>query len=283
MGHIREEILERLVLEPSRIDPESSETIRGHLQECQACQAVVDYLRDFYDRFNALGSRLSPGVEQFADSVAPTASVIPLRSFTYKPTISPSEAEYTAVLAAGTDPTASGRYRNLATLAADDQDTIVRIVLDRKSDRVAFYVHASDSRRKEFSVISFPEIGLDFVCNQHGEIEAGPLPVLLSADFGATPTVLRTCVKQLDLGTADFTPHPVLGMFCERQIGSDVLRLGFKDSALSIESTGRAEEPFRYALVQPEGSSPVLVPLPNGSGRCSLTILPARLTVRFYQ
>jgi hypothetical protein len=283
MGHTREEDLEKFLLDPSGMTPQNTEIIKAHLAECPTCRTVLEFLRDFHARFESTGKSLPARVAAFVDSIAPPANLILLRPFGYKPQPLTGDARYTTVLAAVTDSTLSQRYRVLATFAAEEQATIVRIVLDQTVRTITTYVQTGVLEKRAFAIVSLPDLALDFVCDKNGEVETVPPPSMLSADLGSTAAVLRTWVHCLDFLADEFVTEPGPGRSCERHVGEEVFRLAWDNSELSIEPRGPVSRPYMFALVQPDDAAHIFIRLTGGGGRSSLQSLPARLTVRLYQ
>jgi len=110
----------------------------------------------------------APQVEDFVDdlfaddAVPATVQVRPFRR---------DQSSPSTVLTAAT-PTASPsrRFSVLATLAAGEEDVLVRVIGDAKSDQGRVYVLADREEQRAHAVVSFPDFGLNLVTDENGRL-----------------------------------------------------------------------------------------------------------------
>jgi hypothetical protein len=128
--------------------------------------AYAEFLRGFYDRLDEEEEReIDSRVEAFVDDLFESAAETVISVQPFQP---PREARPTVLAAETTASRDERRYSVLATLAAEAQQMLVRIVKDRDTGRGRLYVLADPPSQRAHVVVSFPDFGLDLVVDDEG-------------------------------------------------------------------------------------------------------------------
>ncbi len=164
--------IERFVQDPDRLSNDQRRAVERLIEEDPGARIYAEFLEDFYGRLD--DEPLSPPRNHVDKFVArlfqreEEASVVPLRPFR------PPRNTRPTVLAADTDstpadaPTDKGRFIVLTTLAAENENLLVRIVKDRDTGQGRLYVLADPPEQRAHVVVSVPDFGLDLVADEEG-------------------------------------------------------------------------------------------------------------------
>ncbi len=63
---------------------------------------------------------------------------------------------------------ASGSFQTFSTLATEGGNVLIRVIGNRETGRGRVYILSDDPERTAWAVVSFPELGLDLVTDEHG-------------------------------------------------------------------------------------------------------------------
>jgi len=161
-----ERLIERHLRRPEALAEEERQRVEQLLATDAAAEAYADFLRAFYQRLGEEEGRgKSDRVEAFVDALFEddTDSVVEVRPFR------PRSGSQSTVLAAATQ-TASDerRFSVLTTLAAEQQEVLVRVIGDHDTGRGRVYVLTDPPIRQAHVIVSFPDLGLDLVTDADG-------------------------------------------------------------------------------------------------------------------
>lgn len=174
-----EQLIERFLRRPDGLSDEDRRAVERMLDRDEAAQAYAASLSAFYEFLDEEREREpAPQVSAFVEDLfsASPPSVVPVRPFR------PKRSSRPTVLAAATAASADERrFSVLTTLAADDEDLLVRIVGDREAEQGRLYVLSDASERQAHTVVSFPGLGLDLVTGENGQL-AFDLPPEIDPD-----------------------------------------------------------------------------------------------------
>lgn len=164
-----ERLIERFVRDPDRLPNDQRRAVERLIEEDPGARTYAEFLGDFYGRLD--NEPLPPSgdrVDEFVEGLFEEEAVVPLRPF--QP---PRDARPT-VLAADTDsaraeaPADERRFAVLTTLAAEEENLLVRVVKDRDTGRGRLYVLADPPERRAHVVVSFPDLDLNLVADEEG-------------------------------------------------------------------------------------------------------------------
>jgi hypothetical protein len=179
--------IERYVRRPGTMGAEERRAVERLIEDDPGAAAYAEFLRSFYERLDADAGRAPDRVETFVDDLFggnPVISVQPFR---------PSREARPTVLAAETAASSEERrFSVLATLAAEADQVLVRVVADREAEQGRLYVLAEPPARRAHVVVSFPDLGLDLVTDEEGRLEFG-LPANVTAEQWADARAVVRC------------------------------------------------------------------------------------------
>jgi len=279
MNHIEERIVEAYVRHPEDLDSAIRQSVAGHLDDCAACRSIADFLRAFYAELDGLGDEVSPQVDEFVAARFPGARIIPLHPF--RPELDQVYAGdgYTVVLAAMSHEPPAPRFQTVATLASVQKDTLLRILRDNVTNTFRLYILSGDRRKREHAIISFPELALDFVADEKGQVTFALAEKAVPEDWEALKSVLRLPICEVCLRAEQLQQNPL-----RLEKADEVIDLAYNHEALTLEVRPcRPEAPVStLAVMQTAAGQIFFVNLYEGRGACRLDHLPETLTVRFY-
>jgi len=284
MRHCDEQLLERFLLDSSKLDDVVRGDIQSHLEVCAVCAGTLEFLRSFYEEYRSTGDLATKGIDRLMVGLFPSGYIIPLHPFLYTPGPQQPDDRYTTVLAAMTDEKGGQRFHTVATLTSESQGTVVRMVYDRSEESFKLYVHSDDPQKREYAIISVPEIGADFVTDKKGQVTFRTADKSLQRGLGSLSGVLLTVVTTLSVAAADFKQaQPSDDLAVTQTDGKHSVRLTYNNGLLNVAVQSRDHHlPITRVLVQLSEDRALLVALKDGTGGCGLDDLPPRLTLRLY-
>lgn len=283
MKHCDEQLLERFLLDSNRLDDTVRRDIQSHLEACPVCAGTLEFLRSFYEEYRSTRDVTSKGIDRLMPLLFPSDNIIPLHPFHYTP--GPRQDDrYTTVLAAMTNEKGGQRFHTVATLTSESQGTVVRMVYDRSEESFKLYVHSDDPQKREYAIISVPEIGTDFVTDKKGQVTFRTADKSLQLGPGSLSGVLLTVVTTLSVAATDFKQaQPSDELAVTQTDGKHSVRLTYNNGLLNVAVQSQDNHlPITRLLVQPSEDRALLVALKDGAGGCNLDDLPPRLTLRLY-
>lgn len=161
--------IEQYLRRPDTLSTAARERVETMIDQDRAARAYLDTLDTFYGLLDEEERRDSaPQVEDFVDELfaeeTPPAvvEVYPFR---------PDRSSPSTVLAAATSTSAPRRrFSVLATLAAADEDVLVRVIGDAAEGQGRLYVLSDRDEQCAHAVVSFPDFGLDLVTDENGRL-----------------------------------------------------------------------------------------------------------------
>lgn len=164
-----EQQIERYLRRPDALSAAERRAVEALIDRDAAARAYLDTLDTFYTLLDEEANRgTAPQVEAFVDELFAddgTPSVVQVRPFRAERS-SPS----TVLAAATTASSSDRRFSVLSTLAADEEDVLVRVVGDWKAEQGRVYVLSDRKEQRAHAVVSFPAFGLDLVTDADGRL-----------------------------------------------------------------------------------------------------------------
>lgn len=166
---IKEDDIERFVRHPDAMEAELRDRVEAALAAQDNLYAIAAFLRRFYALFDALQAEaaeqeaLNARVAAFANVLFPEEAfrrLVPIRQVS-------GRRPGVTVLAAVSDRPAN-RFETVCTLAAPDHSVLLRIVHDDKSGEHRLYVLSKESPDRAHALVTFPDLGLQFVTDERG-------------------------------------------------------------------------------------------------------------------
>jgi hypothetical protein len=230
--------------------------------------------------------QVSPEVEAFVAQLFPVARIIPLHPLQRQPNAVAYSDRYVMVLAAKTPETALRKFQTVATLISEPHNTLVRIQRNNETQTYTLYVHTDDPRKREWAIVSFPELAADFVTDEKGQVTFQLPNDQIPANWEALKGILRLPVAEFHLSAdqlAQIARHHSLSL--EETANSDyAMQLSSAQGALRLAVAPRhrdAPEMTKAVIKGTEGKV-LLIGLHTGKGRFVLDPLPQELTIRLY-
>lgn len=276
MEHIEENILERYLRRPERLDASVVQTVRAHLESCAVCANTLDFLKAFYNELDGHAYVRTQKANAFVNSLFPPSNVIPLRPLVYKPDTSSHDSQFITVLAA--DTATQHRYSSSLTLHSEEENIVARILYDKERDSYKLFVVSDDVRKREYVVVSFPELSVECVTDKNGFVEFKLLSRFSSRDVNAMQAVLFTPVTKMDFVSKELGNHNSI----TRTESDHTLTLRYEKGTLHINVAAGSGKMITRALITDNDERNILVSLQNGEGSCSIGNISGVLTIRLY-
>ena len=285
MMHIEEYMLERFVLSPQHMDAKTTLAVQSHIDQCTACRETVQFLKSFYTDLKSLDYTASPRTERFLQSLFPSTAVIHLKPFRPQPEAASSDARYITVLAAMTEQAVQHRFQTRATLASEQDGTLVKILHDNVANSFKLYILANDDRRRKHALVSIPALSIELVTNEHGQSSFSLPEAMGETDWNSVTAFLHLPVAEYTVSGAE-----IVGATSERPIvlghadGTKyTLVLSHAKGKIRLDaSSTRSEAPPNRALLMESQGNTSLLTLRNGIGEHLYETLPDSLTIRLF-
>lgn len=72
--HIDEHLLEQYLLNPQNLSPQQRQHVEHHLEECQSCRSIYEYLREYYRDLEKTNPPKLPWLKLFSDDQVSTSN-----------------------------------------------------------------------------------------------------------------------------------------------------------------------------------------------------------------
>jgi hypothetical protein len=282
MRHIEEQLLEAYVQQPENLPGDLRQSLEAHLAACVACQSIAEFLRAFYADLRESPPAVAPQVQALVEAFFPLHYIIPLHPFQPKLEAISFGDGYTTVLAAMSLATPR-RFRTVATFAAEPQNTLVRITHDNSTDVFKLYVLADDPRKREWAIVSFPQLAPDFVTDDKGRVAFQLSTHARPENWATLEAVLRLPIAEVHLAF-DRLQQNSAPQWLETTAADYAVALCYADKILTIAV--RAVKPHAQVIQRVVAKTitgqTFLVTLRDGKGDLNLDELPETLTFRLY-
>jgi hypothetical protein len=264
-----EHLIESLIRAPSAMKPQDRARAEALVEVDQSAAQLAHFFGDLYSDFDRMVSS-SPQVDALLDQLFPPSRVLHLRPLR---NAMPDRPATTVVLAA-MSPNAAARFETLATYSAAEDNVLVRLVLDRETNRGHVYVLAEDEKRRSHVLVSFPDSGMEIATDYQGRGHFRLSRDDRDRDWAGSPILLRVPVGRLEYSfeTAE-----------EFDLESYRVACGLENEGLAIRVTAReqAVPAVLFALVETEVDQRV-VPIIDGVGRATTKAPQKKVVVRLY-
>jgi hypothetical protein len=282
MRHTEEQLLEAYAQQRENLPGDIRQLVEAHLAVCAACQSIAEFLRAFYADLRESPPEVAPQMQALVDALFPLPHIIPLQPFQPKlDTISFGDG-YTTVLAA-MSPATPRRFKTVATFAAEPQNTLVRITHDNVTDVFKLYVLADDPRKREWAIVSFPQLAADFVTDDKGQVAFQLSAHARPENWAALEAVLRLPIVETHLPLDRFQQSSA-PQFLETTAADHAVALSYADKILTIvaHATKPHAQVIQRVVVKTAAGQIFLATLRNGKASLNLDALPEALTLRLY-
>jgi hypothetical protein len=196
-NHIAERKIEAYIRRPKDLGEAADQLVAAHLEVCGACRSIADFLRSFYAELESPDEEILPQIDEQMEALFFRARLVPLYPFRPVPDKVYAGDEYTGVLAAMSDEPPAPRFQTVATLASAQKDTLLRILRDNETNAFRLYIHAENRRQREHAIISFPELGMDFIADEKGQVTFKLAEQAVPADWETVKSVLRLPIHEI--------------------------------------------------------------------------------------
>jgi hypothetical protein len=202
-----EALIEQYVRDAGALSYDRRSEARSLLEHDPAAAAYATVLRGFYDHLSEEDQReTDPRVTDFVDDLFDTESNSgsenreEAKSTVQAWPFRPAEEAQPTVMAAATDTETEGsRFAVLATLAAEAQNVLVRVVGDRGTGQGRLYVLSDRPEMQAHAVVSFPELDLDLATDSEGHLEFDLPTGTAPEDWAETSALVRSPVAEYRL------------------------------------------------------------------------------------
>lgn len=281
--HPEENTIEAYLRAKHLMDAALQQSVAEHLNNCEACRTIADFLGDFYDQFEKMEIRSLDWDDKFTNRIFPDAHVLPL--YPYRTELKPDAASdgYAVILAAMSPKPAPHRFETVAVLASARQDMLVRLLRDHDNNLFRLYVISEDQHKRAHALILFPELGVEVKTDDKGRAIFALAETAVPVNWEQTPCVLKLPLAEVRLAvealqrTSSAEP---------RAITVDDYLIAVTNTQNKLAFTIRTCRPMQVAssLAALEGTagSLLLIPLQNGRGVCELPDTEQDLILRFY-
>jgi hypothetical protein len=282
MRHIEEQLLDVYAWQPEKLPGDLRQSVETHLAVCVPCQSITEFLRAFYADLRESPCEVAPQVRGLVEALFPPPRVIPLLPFQPKLEAVSFGDGYTTVLAA-MSPAAPRRFQTVATFAAEPQNTLVRITHDNVTDVFKLYVLADDPRKREWAIVSFPQLAADFVTDDKGRVSFQLSGQARPENWAVLEAILRLPIAEVHLAL-DRLQQNSAPPFLETTAADYAVSLSYADKILTIavRSMKTQAQVIQRVAVQATSGPTFLVTLRDGKGELNLDALSETLTLRLY-
>ena len=286
MSHIAEHLIEAYVRHPDDLNSAAHQSIVRHLEECNTCRSIAEYLRTFYGELDTLGDKVSPQVEKWIAGHFPRARVIPLYPFRPEPNASFARNAHVVVLAAMTHASPAPRFQTVATLASAQKDVLLRLLRDNETDSYRLYILSDDPCQRKHAVVSFPDLALEVVTDDKGQAQFQLSDDKAPKSWDSLPSVLRLPVCEIRISAEQLRHAASTDSLTieESAVTEYAIRISYSDNTLALEAQPRRQEVLEIALAVIQGGDDqtLAIPLRGGKGSVHLAPLPEMLTFCLY-
>lgn len=209
MKDITEKEIEQYVRFPQEISEEQWARIKKKIDASQELQEIAQFFKE-YDEYLDEAIRASRSI-----------NIIPLTLF--KP-----EQKFTKpnrlILAAQTKQQSS-KLQTVATLSSEENETVVRILSEKETDKCRIHVLSNRLENQAPSILSFQDIGTDLVIGKDGRLRFEPDFNPHNYDWSSASFALRLSLEQFivrrDHLTDDSGPEKMEGSNCSLRLESE--------------------------------------------------------------
>lgn len=281
--HPKESTIEAYLRAKHLMDAALQQSVAEHLNNCEACRTIADFLGDFYDQFEKMEIRSLEWDDKFTNRLFSDAHVLPL--YPYRAELKPDVASdgYAVVLAAMSPKPAPHRFETVAVLASARQDMLVRLLRDHDNNLFRLYVITEDQRRCAHALISFPELRVEVKTDEKGQAIFALAETAVPVNWEQTPCMLKLPLAKVRVAVEAL----------QRPSSAEPMIITVDDYLIAVTNTQnklafaiRTCRPMQVAssLAALEGTagSLLLIPLQNGRGVCELPDTEQDLILRFY-
>jgi hypothetical protein len=282
MPHIEERLLEAYARQSEKLPDDARQLVEAHLTACAACRSIAEFLLAFYVDLRESPREAAPQVQRLVEALFPFPYVISLQPFQPKLEAISFGDGYTTVLAA-MSPSLPRRFQTVATFAAEPQNTLVRITHDNVTDVFKLYVLADDPRKREWAIVSFPQLAVDFVTDDKGRVAFQLSAQARPENWAALEAILRLPVAEAHLALDRLQPI-VAQQSLETMAADYAVALSYSDKILTIavRSMKLHAQNIKMVVVKTAAGQTFLVTLRDGKGDLHVDALPETLTLHLY-
>lgn len=269
-----EQLIERYVRRGSSLSVRERQAAEALLARSPAAREIAGLFSAFYEALAGLEAEQAPAVAAFLDRLFPPARIIVLHPYQ---ALGESETSEGTVLAAKTSGSPRG-FETLATLASPEDHVLVRLLWNHAAHQGRLYAMAGEPEKRAHALVTFPDLDLHLVTDEHGRADVALTPEQVQADWVSARATLRLPLAVCSLKAE----HLARGRHTKRLSSGHEVTCAYEEHTLRLAV--RLEEeaaPPSFAVLD-MAHQQVLMPLREGAGRSSLDVLPEHLTIRLY-
>lgn len=238
-----ERLIARYLRHPETLGEAARRRAEHLLARDAGAERYADFLRTFYRVLADEAEReRSARVEQFVDDLfgASSTSTVEVRPF--RP---PSGPRPTVLAAATRTDSDDRRFSVLTTLAAEQEEVLVRVLGDHETGEGRVYVLTGASAGPAHAIVSFPELGMDLVTDADGR-QTFALPSAVDrGDWEDAVAVVRQPVASRLLApgsTVELGGPSGATATCRFEDGALIVRLRTENEGVTALLTGEPAE-----------------------------------------
>jgi hypothetical protein len=278
MSHPSEDILEAYALDPHAHPGEVVASLTSHLEQCAACREWLEYLRSFYEKFRRLPFSASRSLQGLVESLRPPATVFDLRPFQRWGPGTARPVRRTTILAAASDTISATRYHRLGVLSSEEEGVVLRLIYDAHNDVVDVFLIASEPRKREHAIISFPVLHLECVTDLEGKSRFRGVKEVREIEWATQYAVVRLPMCEIALRPSGETRQSI----GEPESHLVTATVDAASVSVWISPLAKQTRPITTALLTDNGNIVSTIHLADGRGSVPLDGSSSRLILRFY-
>lgn len=283
MKHPDEHTIDLFILNPESLDPALCDGVRLHIEECAGCRSFADYLENFYRHLQWGSQDHSARVETLTRNIFHQPSAFLLRPFKPRPNLPITSYGFTSILAAMTPPAGMGpRFDTVATLASEEEKSLLRIRLDRATHSIRLYLHTDDAMKREGAIVSLPSLSSDIVLDERGQGEFTLAQEIAEPAWSTLEALIRLPVFSMELMSTQFMKGTVYRHETSSNFATWSATLSHIGGRFIVAVEARDGQPLTMAVMRGSGGETYFVALQDGKGEIALPVLPPAFVIRFY-
>jgi hypothetical protein len=183
-----------------------------------------------------------------------------------------------------TPPTGSHtRFDTVATLASEEEKSLLRVRLDRATHSIKLYLHTDNAAKRDGAIVSLPSLSSDIVLDERGQGEFTLAHESAEPMWSTLEALIRLPVFSFALSARHFTTGPVCRQQAGGVSGNCAATLTHRNGRFGVTVAAQANGPLlTTAVIRGSSGETYFIALQDGRGEIALPILPSEFVIRFY-